>query len=98
VCLRDENARPHVAASTPVLLNGFSLDILAHLCYNLGLAIFDYHLFMELKETLVNKRFHSDEEAKQAVINWTKELARSFYACGGDFETRFQVREIYRRR
>ncbi|KAG5316448.1 SETMR methyltransferase, partial [Acromyrmex insinuator] len=41
-----------------------------------------YHLFTKLKESLVGKRFQSDEEVQTAVTNWTKELAGSFYAEG----------------
>ncbi|KAG5315466.1 SETMR methyltransferase, partial [Acromyrmex insinuator] len=40
------------------------------------------HLFTKLKESLVGKRFQSDEEVQTAVTNWTKELAGSFYAEG----------------
>ncbi|KAG5318537.1 MOS1T transposase, partial [Pseudoatta argentina] len=78
----EDNARPHVAASTTALLNQFSWDVLTHPPYSPDLAPSDYHLFTKLKESLAGKRFQSDEEVQTAVTNWTKELAGSFYAEG----------------
>lgn len=82
VCLLHDNARPHVARSTAQLLDKFGWDVLTHPPYSPDLAPSDYHLFTKMKAELAGERFTSDEEVKEAVTKWTKEVAASFYEEG----------------
>jgi hypothetical protein len=42
----------------------------------------DYYLFTSLKKHMGGKKFSSDEEVKETVDKWTKEVAAEFYEAG----------------
>lgn len=54
-------------------------DIITHPLYSPDLAPSDYHLFPKLKEHLAGRRFISDEEVKDEVQRFLKDLAASWY-------------------
>uniref|UniRef100_A0A8D8R8P0 Histone-lysine N-methyltransferase SETMAR n=1 Tax=Cacopsylla melanoneura TaxID=428564 RepID=A0A8D8R8P0_9HEMI len=78
VCLLHDNARPHTANATKQLLDSFGWDVLNHPAHSPDLAPSDYHLFTALKLHMGGKRFSTDEEVKQEVEKWAKELAGDF--------------------
>lgn len=77
-----DNARPHSAQVTQVLLGQFQWDVFKHPPYSPDLAPSDYHLFMHMKKWLGSQRFDDDEELKDAVTGWLKAQAADFYAEG----------------
>jgi histone-lysine N-methyltransferase SETMAR len=69
-----DNARPHAAARTQALLQGFGWEVFEHPAYSPDLAASDFHLFPKLKEFLGGRRFKRDEEVKDDVkecVKWT---------------------------
>ena len=65
VCLLHDNARPHSAHVTTVLLEKFKWDILDHPPYSPDLASSVYHLFLHLKKRLAGKMFDDDDDDVQ---------------------------------
>jgi len=82
ICLLHDNARPHVARQTVVLLDQFGWDIITHPPYSPDLAPCDYHLFPKLKEYLAGRCFSDDDEVKVAVQHFLNEMAASRYDMG----------------
>jgi hypothetical protein len=67
VMLRD-NARPHTAAETQVLIATFGWKQFHHPPYNPDLMPRDFHVFLHLKTFLGGLKFH--DEVKEAVNTW----------------------------
>lgn len=82
VSILHDNARPHVARQTVALLQNFGWNIITHPPYSPDLAPSDYHLFPKLKEHLAGRRFCSDEEVKDEVQRFLKDMAASWYDMG----------------
>ena len=72
-----DNARPHTAAATQNLITTFGWEQFDHPSYSPDLAPSDFHLFLHLKSFLAGRRFHDDNEVKDAVTT-----AASFYDEG----------------
>ena len=68
IVLLHDNARPHTALQTQVLLREkIHRDIFEHPPYSPDLAPSDFFPFPKLKELLAGKRFANDEDLKNAV-------------------------------
>lgn len=72
-------ARPHAANATKARLDPFGWGILNRLVYSPDLAPSDFYLFTFPKTHMGGKKFQTDEEVKQAVLKWTKEMAGEFH-------------------
>ena len=81
MCLLHDNAWPHSAHVTTVLLEKFKWDILDHLSYSPDLTPSNFHLFLHLKKHLAGKKFDDDDEV-QEVMTWFKGQAADFYNSG----------------
>ncbi|GFU21521.1 uncharacterized protein TNCV_3827291 [Trichonephila clavipes] len=70
VLLRN-NARPHMARRTAVVLMEFGWELFDHPPYRSDLAPCDFHVFLHLKKFLSSgERFGNDEELKSSVTCW----------------------------
>jgi len=63
-------------------LDSFGWDILNHPAYSSNLASSGIHLLTFLKTNMSGKKFQTDEEVKQEVLKWMKEMAGEFYEEG----------------
>jgi hypothetical protein len=62
-----ENARPHTAAATQDVIATFGWEQFDHPPYKPDIAASDVPVFLHLKTFLGARRFHDDNEAKEAV-------------------------------
>ena len=53
-----------------------------HPPYSPDLTLSDFHLFLHLKKFLGGKRFHDEEDMKDAVQKWLTLQAAAFYEKG----------------
>ena len=67
VVMIHENARPNTAAATQNHITTFGWEQFDHPLYSPDLAPSDFHLFLHLKSFLAARRFHNDNEVKEAV-------------------------------
>jgi len=77
------NARSHTAAATQTLIMTFGWEQFDHPPYyspNLGPS--DFHLFLHHKYFLVGRRFHDNNEVKEAITMCFTQQAASFYDEG----------------
>lgn len=81
-CLLHGNVRPHTARKMADLLTSFGWDVLNHLSNSSGLAPSDFFLFSRLKVHLSKKRISSDLEIKEAVYEWSRDLATDDFYKG----------------
>jgi transposase len=72
-----DNARPHTARATIEALETLKFEVLSHPPYSPDLAPSDFIFFPHLKGDLKGTHFTSDDEVKQAVASWIKELLNS---------------------
>jgi len=77
-----DNARPNTAAATQNLITTFGWEQFDHPLYSPDLAPSDLHLFLHLKSFLAGRRFHDDNEVKEAVTTCFASQAASFYDEG----------------
>jgi histone-lysine N-methyltransferase SETMAR len=77
-----DNARPHTAAAMRDLIATFGWEQFDHLPYSSDLASSDLHVFQLLKTFLGGRRFHEDNEIKEAVNTWFASQVTSFYDAG----------------
>jgi histone-lysine N-methyltransferase SETMAR len=77
-----DNARPHTAAAMQDLITTFGWEQFDHPPYSPYLAPSDFHEFLHLKTFLGGRRFHDDNEVKEAVNTWFALQAASFYNAG----------------
>ena len=82
VVMIHENARPHTAAATQNLITTFGWEQFDHPPYSPDLAPSYFHLFLHLKSFLAGRRFHDDNEVKEAVTTSFTSQAASFYDEG----------------
>jgi len=82
VVLLHDNAQPHTAVRTNVLIKSFSWEIFDHPPYSPDLAPSDYNLFIKIKVWLATQRFHTNEELIEGVNNWLHNLAAPFFDEG----------------
>ena len=71
VVMIHENARPNTAAATQNHITTFGWEQFDHPLYSPDLAPSDFHLFLHLKSFLAARRFHNDNEVKEAVTTCT---------------------------
>jgi histone-lysine N-methyltransferase SETMAR len=57
----------------------FGWERFNHPPYSPDLAPSDFHMFLHLKTFLGGRRFHDDNEVKEAVNTWFASQAASFY-------------------
>jgi hypothetical protein len=81
VVLLQDNARPHTAARTNVLIELFNWEIFDHLPYSPDLASSGYHLFTKMV-WLDTQRFHTNKELMDEVKNWLHNLAALLFDEG----------------
>ena len=67
VVMIHDDARPHTAAATQNLITTFVWEQFHHPPYSPDLAPSDFNLFLHLKSFLAGRRFHDDNEVKEAV-------------------------------
>jgi len=82
VCLLHDNACPHIARQTVVLLDQFGWDIVTHPPYSPDLAPCDYHLFPKLREHFAGRGLSDDDEVKVAVQRFLNDMPASGYDMG----------------
>jgi hypothetical protein len=80
--LLQDNARPHTAARTNILIKLLHWEIFDHPFYSLDLAPNGYHLFIKLKVWSGTQRIHTNEVLMDGVNNWLHNLAATFFNEG----------------
>lgn len=74
VCLLHDNARPHKANITTVLLESFGWEV-HHSAHSPDLVPSNFHLFLHLNQYLAGKRFETDKELEEEVRKRLREAA-----------------------
>ncbi len=82
IVLLHDNARPHTAALMQWLYTDLQWDVFGHPAHSPDLAPSDFHAFPGLKSWLGGRRFASDEELKNAVEEYFRNLDESWYSAG----------------
>ena len=82
VLLLHDNARPHSANQTTVMLRSFMWEVLQHPPYSPDFAANDFHLFGPLKQHLSGKRFPDDDAVEGAMCAWFQQQPQEFYTAG----------------
>jgi histone-lysine N-methyltransferase SETMAR len=77
-----DNACPHTATATQDLIVTFGWKQFDHPPYSPDLAPSDFHVFLHLKTFLCGRRFHDDNEVKEAVNTQFSSQAASFPDAG----------------
>ena len=91
VCLLHDNAQPHYAHVTTVLLKKFKWDVLDHPLYSPDFVPSDFHLFLHLKKHLAGKKFDDDDEVQEVVMTWFKGRASMTWGCRSWFQDLINV-------
>jgi hypothetical protein len=76
--LLHDNARPHTAACTPVLLEHFNWELFDQIPYSPDLASSDYHLLPE--EMFGSQRFNNDELMRGAKSWLSSQAYRNLFS------------------
>jgi histone-lysine N-methyltransferase SETMAR len=82
VLLLRDNARPHSAAATVTTIQKLKIETINYPPCSPDLDPSNYHVFGMLKEALQGRRFHNDDEVKQAVHFWLRQQAKTFFSAG----------------
>jgi len=82
VILLHDNARPHVAKITKMVIEQFGWEILPHPPYSPDLAPTDFHLFRSLSCDLRGLSFKNEQEIEDWLIQWFDANDTSFYNRG----------------
>jgi histone-lysine N-methyltransferase SETMAR len=82
IVMLHDNAHPYTAAATQDLIATFRWEQFNHPLYSPYLAPRDFHVFLHPKTFLGGRRFHDDNEVKEAVNTWFAMQAASFYGSG----------------
>jgi hypothetical protein len=77
-----DNARPHTVAATQDLIATFGWQQLDHPHYSPDFEPCDFHMFLYLKIVFSGRRFHDDNEVKEAANTRFASQAASFYDAG----------------
>ncbi|GBM42469.1 hypothetical protein AVEN_79993-1 [Araneus ventricosus] len=78
IVLLYDNARPHNAVATTILLQSSGLEVSDHPPYSPDLDPSDFHLFAHMKRCLGRQNFATDNELQTSVQNWLKTQAVAF--------------------
>jgi hypothetical protein len=70
------------SALVRALLEEFKCEIFKHSMYSTDRAPSDYHLFLNIKKFLAGQRLTCDQNTKQVLQDWLKNLATNFYKEG----------------
>jgi histone-lysine N-methyltransferase SETMAR len=62
-----DNARPHTATTTQDLIATFGCEQFDIPPFSPDLAPSDFHVFLHLKTFIGGRRFHNDNEVKEAI-------------------------------
>ncbi|UYV81551.1 TSN [Cordylochernes scorpioides] len=79
VLLVHDNALPHAARTTQMLLENFKWEIFTHPPYSPDLAPSDFHLFPALKLHLGGKHFANDDEVQAEANHWLRRQDTAWY-------------------
>lgn len=82
VKLLHDGARPHTSNQTKEWLQQRNWEVLQHPPYSPDLAPSDFHLFAPLKKFLAGKRFASQHELQDTVVDYLQRLDRQHYREG----------------
>jgi histone-lysine N-methyltransferase SETMAR len=82
VVMLPDNAHPHTATATQDLIATFGWEQFDHPPYSPDLAPSNFHVFLHLKTFIGGRRFHDDNEVKEAVNSRFASQATSFYDAG----------------
>lgn len=82
ILLLHDNAPAHMSAVARTKADDLGLEILEHPPYSPDLAPSDFFLFGQMKSHLRGTRFSSDEELKEAVLEWLNGQNKDFYNEG----------------
>ncbi len=80
--LQHDNARPHVANLTKMVIQELGWEVLQHPPYSPDLAPSDYYLFRALQNALRGVTFNNDEELQNWLENWFASKDAAFYRRG----------------
>jgi len=80
ILLLHDNA--HTARATIDALETLKFEVLSHLPYSPDLVSSVFHFFPHLKRDLKGTHFTSDDEVKQAVTSWIKQITPEFFIDG----------------
>ncbi len=78
------NAHPHAADLTQLLLQDFKWEVLGHSPYSPDLAPSDFRLFLGLKKHLEGCNFELSNEFELAIIGFLKNQKATWNAAGID--------------
>jgi histone-lysine N-methyltransferase SETMAR len=82
VVMLHDNAHPHTAAATQDVIVTFAWEQFNHCPYSPVLAPSDFLVFLHLKTFQGVRRFHNDNEVKEAIDTWFVLQVASFYDAG----------------
>lgn len=82
VLFHQDNARPHVSASTILKLNSLGWELMVHPPYSPDLAPSDFHLFRSLSNFLTHKKFDNCEQLQLGVSEFFDSKDASFFRSG----------------
>jgi histone-lysine N-methyltransferase SETMAR len=82
VVMLHDNVRPHTAASQQDLIATFGWEQFHHALYSPDFAPSDFHVFLYLKTFLGDRRFHDDNQVREAVNTCFELQAASFNNAG----------------
>jgi histone-lysine N-methyltransferase SETMAR len=80
--LQHDNARPHVANLTKMVIQELGWEVLQHPPNSPDLAPSDYYLFRALQNALRGVTFNNDEELQNWLENWFASKDAAFYRRG----------------
>lgn len=78
--LLHDNARPHVAQSTLLMLNELGYDTLSHPAYSTELSPASYYLIKRFENFLHDKCSKNKDEAKNAFNAFVASTGKDFYS------------------
>lgn len=82
VVLQHDNARPHSAKLTKMVIQELGWEVLPHPPYSPDLAPSDYHLFRALSNNLSGKSFDDEQELRDWLTKWFDSRDEGFFRRG----------------
>lgn len=82
VILQHDNARPHTAKMTKLVIDELGWEVLDHPPYSPDLAPSDFHLFRAISNGLRKKKFDNEAELKNWLNNWFGSKGSEFFSRG----------------
>lgn len=82
VLLQHDNARPHTARLTKIVLEELGWEVLPHPPYSPDLAPSDFHLFRSLSNALKDVSFDDENELDTWLNEWFKSKPAQFFKQG----------------